>query len=131
MKKIFTKIGVSFLAVTTMAASMVCINTSAYGGTGYFYHEGVYTDTSIDGTKTVGGGSTTCNSNDCSYVWVKAQGFFSTGNVSNSYHITRGTASISVHPETGYQFQRVETKHTSTINNHTYNPPYEMVVYIS
>lgn len=120
MKKIFKKITASAMAVTALAVNMIGMGASAYGGSGSFTVNGTSVSRSIDGTRTVVYATTSCNSQNCSNVYVSVTGTYaSTGSKSDSFSMTRGTAEVTVKAENNKIFSKGNSYHQATINKVT------------
>lgn len=110
------------MAVTSLVVSMTSFSASAveprYGGSGTFTVNGVSVTKSIDGYKTTAAGSTTCNSDECSKVYISIKGYYTaTQYLSDSYHVTRGKASVGFPADSGREFIKVTSYHSAIIDS--------------
>lgn len=117
MKTTFKKIAFATMAIASLAVGMVGMSASAYGGYNYETYNNVSVEKYIDCSKSVAGGHTKCESTSCSYVYVSVTANnSSTGSKSDSFFITRGTASVYVTPDSGKSFSNASTSHYVTIS---------------
>ena len=111
----------SVMAVTTLAVGMTGFSASAvearYGGSGTFTVNGVSVNKSIDGYKSSAGGSTSCNSTLCNWVYVSVSGYYSNSQFyTEDDYATRGSVSVGFPAETGRKFIKVMSYHSATIS---------------
>lgn len=120
MKKTFKKAAAAIMAVATLAAGMVGMSASAYGGYNYETYNGVSVEKYIDCVKGSAGGHTKCNSMKCSYLYTYVIATnSSTGSKSDSFFVTRGKAEVYVTPDSGMTFKNATTSHYVTISGST------------
>lgn len=118
MKKTFKKAAAAIMAVATLAAGMVGMSASAYGGYNYETYNGVSVEKYIDCVKSSANAHTKCDSEDCSYVYTVLTAYHSsTGSKTDTFHITRGTAPTHLNPDSGKSFKNATTSHYVTISN--------------
>lgn len=120
MKKTFKKAAAAIMAVATLAAGMVGMSASAYGGYNYETYNGVSVEKYIDCVKSSASAHTKCDSTKCSYLYTYAIATYSsTGSLSDSFFVTRGRAEINLIASPGKSFKNATSSHYVTISGST------------